>query len=130
MQTSLKWDTSERSLRPQIYLWCELLFADDSALISPSAEKIAYVFAIASAKLGPKIKIKKIEVMFQPNFIMAREDEINVDDTTLNHVHKFKYIGSIIARDSHMDADLQENVKGQQGEKNSEITTMCFTVQD
>ena len=67
----------------------ELLFADDSALIAHSAEeiqKIVDAFANASSKFGIKINIKKTEVMFQPNSTMTMEVDINVDETTLNHV--------------------------------------------
>ena len=67
----------------------ELLFADDSALIAHSAEEIQRIFdafANASSKFGLKINIKKTEVMFQTNSTMTMEENINVDETTLNHV--------------------------------------------
>ena len=67
----------------------ELLFADDSALIAHSAEenqRIVDAFANASSMFGLKINIKKTEVMFQPNSTTTMEEDINVDETTLNHV--------------------------------------------
>ena len=67
----------------------ELLFADDNELIAHSAEEIQMIidaFANASSKFGLKINIKKTEVMFQPNSTMTMEEDINVDETTLNHV--------------------------------------------
>ena len=67
----------------------ELLFADDSALISNSVEEIQRIvdaFAIASSKFGLKINITKTKVMFPPNSTMTMEEDINVDETTLNHV--------------------------------------------
>ena len=56
---------------------------------------------------GLKINIKKTKVIFQPNSTTTTEEDINVGDTTLNHVHEFTYLGSIIARDGHIDAELQ-----------------------
>ena len=64
-------------------------------------------FAPESSKFGLKINIKKTEVMFQPNSTTAIEEAINVDDTTINHVHEFTYLNSIIARDGHIEAEPQ-----------------------
>ena len=47
--------------------------------------------------------------MFQPNSTPTTED-INVDETTLNHVKEFTYLGSIIARDSHIEVELQKRM--------------------
>ena len=45
---------------------------------------------------------------------MTMEEDINVDETTVNHVKEFTYIGSIIASDGHIEAELQKkNVKCQ-----------------
>ena len=78
--------------------------------IAHSAEEIQRIvdaFANASSKLGLKINIKKTEVIFQPNSRMTMEEDINVDETTLNHVKEFTYLGSIIASDGHIEAELQ-----------------------
>ena len=91
----------------------ELLSADDSALIVHSTEEIQRIvdaFAKASSKFGLKINIKKREVMFQPNSTMTMEEDINVDETTLNHVKEFTYLGSIIASDGHIEAELQKRM--------------------
>ena len=91
----------------------ELLFEDDSALIAHSAEEIqrtVAAFANASSKFGLKINIKKTEVMFQPNSTTTMEEDINVDETTLNHVKEFTYLGSIIASDGHIEAELQKRM--------------------
>ena len=64
----------------------ELLFAEDSSMIAHSAEEIQRMvdaFATTSSNFGLKINIKKTEVMFQPNSTTAREEDINVDDTTI-----------------------------------------------
>ena len=91
----------------------ELLFADDSALIVHSAEEIHRIvaaFANASSKFGLKINKKKTEVLFQPNSTMTMEDDINVVETTLNHGKEFTYLGSIIASDGHIEAELQNRM--------------------
>ena len=91
----------------------ELLFADDNALIAHSAEEIQRIIdalANASSKFGLKINIKKTEVMFQPNFTVTMEEDINVNETTLNHVKEFTYLGSIIASDGHIEAELQNKM--------------------
>ena len=91
----------------------ERRFADDSALTAHLAEEIQRIvnaFANASSKFGLKINIKKTEVIFQPNSTMAMEEDINVDETTLNHVKEFTYLGSIIASDGHIEAELQKSM--------------------
>ena len=47
------------------------------------------------------------EVMYQPNSKMTMDEDINVDETTLNTVKEFTYLGSIIASDGHIEAELQ-----------------------
>ena len=64
----------------------------------------------ASSKFGLKINIKKTEVMFQPNSTMTMEEDINADETTLTHVKEFTYLGSIIASDGHIEAELQKRM--------------------
>ena len=91
----------------------ELLFADDSALIAQSAEEIQRIvdsFANASSKISLKINIKKTEVMFQPNSTMTMEEDINEGETTLNPVNEFTYLGSIIASDGPIEAELQKRM--------------------
>ena len=91
----------------------ELLFAEDSALIAHSAEEIQRIVdtsANASSKFGFKINIKKTEVMFPPNYTTTMEEDINVNESTLNHVKEFTYLGCIIARDGHIEAELQKRL--------------------
>ena len=91
----------------------ELLFVDDSALIAHSAEEIQRIvdaFSNASSKFGLKINIKKTEAMLQPNSTMTMEEDINIDETTLNHVKEFTYFGSIITSGGHIEAELQKRM--------------------
>ena len=48
--------------------------------------------------------------MFQPNSTMTMEEDINVDETTLNPVKEFTYLGSIIASDGYIEAELQKRM--------------------
>ena len=41
---------------------------------------------------------------------MTMEEDINVDETTLTHVKEFTYLGSIIANDGHIEAELQKRM--------------------
>ena len=75
--------------KPTNILVRKLSFVHDSALIAHLAEEIQRIvdaFANVSSKFGLKINIKKTEVMFKPNSTTTMEEDINVDDTTLNPV--------------------------------------------
>ena len=41
---------------------------------------------------------------------MTMEEDINVDETTLTHVKEFTYLGSIIASDGHIEAELKKRM--------------------
>ena len=41
---------------------------------------------------------------------MTMEEDINVDETTLNHVKEFTYLDSIIASDGHIAVELQKRM--------------------
>ena len=41
---------------------------------------------------------------------MTMEEDINVDETTLNHVKELTYLCSIIASDGHIEAELQKRM--------------------
>jgi len=91
----------------------ELLFADDSALVAHSAEKIQRIvdaFSAASKKFGLKINIKKTEVLYQPNSMKTREDDIMVDENKLNSVPEFTYLGSTISNDGRIDVEIQRRM--------------------
>ena len=61
---------------------------------------------------------------------MTMEEDINVDETTLNPVKECTYLGSIRASDGHIEAELQKKCKmpvchSGAFEKDSGISTMC-----
>ena len=41
---------------------------------------------------------------------MTMEEDINVDETTLNPVKELTYLGSIIVSDGHIEAELQKRM--------------------
>ena len=91
----------------------ELLFADDSALVAHSADKmqkIVDVFSDASKKFGLKINIKKTEMLCQPNSTRTREEDIMVDGNKLNSVLEFTYHGSTISSNGCIDDEIQRRM--------------------
>ena len=91
----------------------EQLFADDSALVARSAEEmqnIDYAFSDASKRFGLKNKIKKIEVLYQPNSTRTREKDIMIDGNKLNSVLEFTYLGSTISSNGCIDDDVQRRM--------------------
>ena len=83
-----------------------------SAAIQPRAGCVflELAFSTASSKFDLNINIQNTEVMFQPNSTTTMEEEIIVDDTTINLVQEFAYLGSIIARDGHIETELQKKM--------------------
>ena len=48
--------------------------------------------------------------MFKPNSTTTMEEYINVEEITLKPVKEFTYLGSIIASDGHIEAELQKRM--------------------
>ena len=48
--------------------------------------------------------------MFQPSSTYTMEEDNNVDETTLNPMKEFTYLGSIIASHGHIEAELQKTM--------------------
>ena len=91
----------------------ELRFADNSALVVHCAEemqKIVNAFSDASKKLGLKINIKKIEVLYQPNSTRTREEDIMVDGNKLNSLLEFTYLGTTITSNGYIDDEIQRRM--------------------
>ena len=94
----------------------EMLFTDDSALISHSAEeipKIVDTYSNASNKSSLKINIvnlQKTEVLYQLNSTKTQELDITVDGNKLNTVQEFSCVGSIISSDGYINAEIQRRM--------------------
>ena len=93
----------------------ELLFADDSALVthSPKAmQDLVMAFAEASKKFGLTINIKKTEVLI----VDTRDTKINprevlLNDTPLAEVKQFTYLGSTITNTGKIDEELSKRIQ-------------------
>ena len=91
----------------------ELLFADDSALVSHSGEemqKIVDAFSDASKRFGLKINIKMTEMVYQPNSTRTREEDIMVDEIKLNSDLEFTYLGSTTSSNGCIDNEIQRRM--------------------
>ena len=91
----------------------ELLFADDSALVAHSAEKIQKIvdaFSDASKQFGLNITIKKIEVLYQLNSSRTREEDIMFDGNKLNSVLEFTYPRSTVSSNGCIDDEIQRRM--------------------
>ena len=87
----------------------ELPFADDSALVTHSAEEMQIIvdaFSDASKKVGLKINIKKTEVLYQANSSRTREEDIMVDGNKLKSVLEFTYLGNTISSNACIDGEI------------------------
>ena len=87
----------------------ELLFADDSALVSHSAEEID-AFYYALRKFGLKVNIKKTEVLYQPYSSRTREENIMVDGNKLKSVLEYTYLGNTISSNGYMDGGIERRM--------------------
>ena len=78
----------------------ELLFADDCAIMAHTLEhiqKLMDCFANAAKRFGLTISLKKTEVMLQPRpGSSPPKPDVLVNDTPLNVVDKFCYLGSCL----------------------------------
>ncbi len=86
----------------------ELQYAVDNFIAAHSAEVLQGIlnaFAIAYRALGLKLNVKKMQVLHQspPN-----QPNIKVNNTTLEYVDHFPYLGSILSS----KADIDSEVKG------------------
>ena len=88
------------------HLLREFLFADDCALIAQSLQDTRIIvdhFAHAAGSFG-LITLKKTKVMYPPAPGHPQHDPVvTIDDTPLNVVSKFCYLGSILSNNAQLD---------------------------
>ena len=92
----------------------DLLFADDAALVAHTEralQRLTSCFAEAAHLFGLEISLQKTEVLHQP----APQEEyhpphISIDETELNTVHKFAYLGCIISSDAKIDKEIDNRL--------------------
>ena len=88
----------------------ELLFANESALVTHSAEEMLQIvdaFSESTKKFGLKINIKKPEVLYQLNSTITREVDIMIDGNNLNSVLEFNFLASTISSNGCIDDEIQ-----------------------
>lgn len=93
----------------------ELQFADDCALVAHSLEDLQEItshFASAAKSFGLTISLKKMEVLYQlaPGS-SYEEPTVLIDDTRLNAVNKFCYLGSIITSSASLDVEIESRTR-------------------
>ena len=87
----------------------ELLYADDAALCASSSEDLQELldhFSAACDNYGLTISLKKTVVLSQ-----ADDDKrFNINETTLENVEKFKYLGSTMKANLSLDLELATRI--------------------
>ncbi|PIK57594.1 hypothetical protein BSL78_05502 [Apostichopus japonicus] len=87
-----------------------MLFADDAALVSHTndgLQRLMDQFAYACKEFALTISIKKTEVMTQDAPIPPT---ISVNDSRLETVDNFRYLGSIISSNVSLDAEINARI--------------------
>ena len=90
----------------------EMLFADDSAIVTHSSEDRQYLsdhFAKAATQFSLKINIKKTECLYQPVKLASpppKDDIITINNNPLASCTDFKYLGSIMSSNNKIDIEI------------------------
>ncbi|CAM1332801.1 Uncharacterised protein at_DN1484 [Pycnogonum litorale] len=87
------------------------MFADDTAFVAHTHQDMQDIvtrFATTAKAYGLQINIKKTEMMFQPSpGTDGTYQPIQVQGEDLAAVKEFKYLGSTVAYNNKLDAELQ-----------------------
>ncbi len=90
--------------------WC-MLFADDIVLCSTSREEVEQKtenWRRALEDRGLKISRKKTEYL---RFLEGRDEEVRLQGEIIKRVDKFKYLGSTVAEDGSLDAEIAHRIQ-------------------
>ena len=92
----------------------ELQYADDNAIVALSPEDLQGIlnaFAKAYRALGLALNIKKTQVLYQPPPNQpSLQPIIKVDNTTLESVEHFPYLGSILSSKADIDSEVNHRL--------------------
>ena len=92
----------------------ELLFADDAALVAHTEvalQRLVTCFADSAKIFGLEVSIKKTEVLYQPPPTQAyHPPKVFINNSELNAVQNFKYLGSIISFDAKFDREIENRL--------------------
>lgn len=93
----------------------ELLYADDSALVSCNAEDMQQIvdhFTFAADLFGLKINISKTELLYQPPPTRSNLPEpITVHGEALKTTEAFTYLGSTITSTNSADLEVERRIR-------------------
>ena len=92
----------------------ELLFADDCAIMAhwlQDIQRLTDCLSLAAKRFGLTINLKKTEVMVQSHSPSAsQQPAVLIDNTCLNVVDKFCYLGSVLSRNVDISDDLTRRI--------------------
>ena len=110
MAVSLIFGISLNHMKTIEELITELLFADDCVFLTHMEEALQHIvncFSDAAKSIGLTISLKKTEVLYQsPPWEAYSPPHISINDTNLNAVEHFTYLGSIISNDATVTKDM------------------------
>ena len=94
----------------------ELLYADDSALVSNSLEEVQEItnkFAEAAKLFGLRINVSKTEFLFQPapDGQYPTHPTVTVDGTPLKEATVFTYLGSTVSNNALADVEVERRIQ-------------------
>ena len=90
-----------------------LRYADDTALIADSQEKLQELVSILvreSESKGLRVNVSKTQVLVVSKGDTQVPANIVVNDQRLKQVQNFKYLGSIISEDGRSDSDINARI--------------------
>lgn len=90
---------------------CSLAFADDIVVLAPNERNLQHNMSIWDEELrkkGMKININKTQTMIVSRH--GNRHNISIGNTSLEQVHKFKYLGSTISEDGKIDIEINERI--------------------
>ena len=103
-----------RSRRSDTAKWSELKFADDTAIIGASREKIelamSKLFAMTK-RWGMIISVPKTKAMVVGKVNNNNDsNHLTVEEHNLEFVNSFKYLGSIVSNNGSIEEDVKERI--------------------
>ena len=91
----------------------QLLFADDTVIVADSEEKLCQLvneFGRVCKRRKLRVNVGKSKVMRCTNREDGNRLNVTLDGEMLEEVGQFKYLGSVIAADSGVEADVRHRV--------------------
>lgn len=93
----------------------ELQYADDCALVAQSPEALQYVLTTATdiyTRLGLTVNIRKTEVLSQwSGGAPPNPPVFQITNENLTSVPSFKYLGSYLSSNTHLDEEIQHRIR-------------------